>query len=274
MASKLSASRRRRHVVPWAIAVVALVLSMLGGAYAANGGDGGQATASAKKKGKKNRGRNLTPQQIRRIIRREVRRGIAQIPPPLPGLPGPAGPKGDDGDDGSDGDDGATGPTGPPGATGATGPAGATGPTGPKGDTGDPWTPESELPSEATLTGTWSIDTNTPAGTFIKPAISFPIKLAAPLPEAQVHVAPEATNCPGTVEDPAAEPGHLCVYTEVKNNAVFASEALAAFSDILPTGSSASLEGEEGAGTTGAYLILGATNAPNFARGTWAVTAE
>jgi hypothetical protein len=151
------------------------------------------------------------------------------------GLTGPQGPVG------PAGPVGATGPTGPvgPAGSGATGPAGPQGATGPAGPAGGPTGPEGPagagggLPS--TLTGVWTA-TITVAGKTQQVAISY-LKKIEPAPTLVVVADPTfggfayrfdtatgaiagelegaeiATYCgSGTVSNPQAEPGNLCVF--------------------------------------------------------------
>lgn len=134
----------------------------------------------------------------------------------LKGATGKAGPAGPQGPAGTNGQPGAQGATGQAGATGEKGPTGPTGPTGPKGatgatgTTGSPWTPESELPEGATLTGGWQVSGATTT------TVSFPLLLPEPLEgTGEIHKPSEsnfATFCPGSAEVPTANPGHFCIY--------------------------------------------------------------
>jgi hypothetical protein len=144
---------------------------------------------------------------------------------------GPAGPVGATGPTGPVGPagSGATGPAGPQGATGPAGPAGGpTGPTGPEGPAGA----GGGLPP--TLTGVWA-QTITVAGKSQQVAISYlkkiepaPTLVAVAEPVAgfaylfdtatgaiagELEGAEIATYCgSGTVSNPQAEPGYLCVF--------------------------------------------------------------
>lgn len=168
------------------VAVCALVMALVGGAYAAdNLGDNATASAKNNRKGGGN---------VNRLIKREARkfskvfsqRFSKRFPGPIgpqgvPGFPGAPGSDGSDGDDGSDGSDGSDGKTV---LNGEGAPANSLGVDGdfyidtdtseiygPKGDVtagqwppptdlkgangaeGQPWTPDNELPVGATLTG-------------------------------------------------------------------------------------------------------------------------
>lgn len=200
---------RNRLGIPGVIAIIALVFAAIGGAWAAT--DQGGATASAQKQPKHTK----SPRGPR------GKRGPQ-------GPAGPAGPKGDagangeagaqgaKGDAGATGATGATGAAGAKGATGATGAAGAAGAAGPEGS---PWTAGGTLPAGKTETGAWVIPSSTGPGA-AQFSISFPIPLTerlSPLSaEGQIiFLLPgedETATCPGTVENPRALPGHLCIY--------------------------------------------------------------
>lgn len=250
------------------VAIVALIAALAGGAIAANSG-GGKATASAKKAKKGPRGPR-----------------------------GPAGAKGDKGDTGSAGSNGsngaagtagAAGPTGPTGATGAAGAPGAKGATGAIGATGSPWTLGGTLPPNATETGAWTLpivaEGGVPGGveTFNVP-MSFAIPLAAELDAEHVHVINEAgkevffegepkevtsTECLGTVADPEATSGNLCVYVGSLSEGASPGGAFAAFKYLLPIQKASAPE--PGASTAGAVLRLHVV-AKSTGYGTYAVT--
>lgn len=203
---------KSRFGIPGVISVFALVFAMLGGAYAASN-DSGNATASAKKTKKAKKG--------------------PRGPRGPQGPAGPAGPQGPAGEagapgakgaQGAQGEKGATGAEGPQGAMGPAGAAGAAGATGPIGPEGSPWTAGGTLPSGETLTGVWGVG---PVGalTFQQVPLSFPLPLTAALPAANVHYLEagegETTDCPGTVADPEAAAGHLCIYTQNAESLTF-----------------------------------------------------
>ena len=106
-------------------------------------------------------------------------------------------------------------PKGETGPQGEKGEKGETGEAGPKGNEGSPWTVSGRLPSGKTETGTWA------AGPFGAGAVqTFPISFPIPLTFAltEVHFLKvgegETLECPGTVKEPKAAPGDLCVYAE------------------------------------------------------------
>lgn len=116
---------------------------------------------------------------------------------------------------------GPQGPQGPKGENGAPGAPGSPGKNGTNGENGacSVSVPQCVLPSEATLTGAWSIgffETPSP-GSFVKTSISFGLQYPGETPPTLVYVQTEGENeaeCPGTVEAPAAEPGFLCIYQD------------------------------------------------------------
>lgn len=227
---------RDRMGIPGIISVIALVFAMTGGAYAAKEAAEGSATSSAKK-GKAAKGKQG----------KRGPRGPAGAAGPI-GPVGPAGPEGAKGDKGDKGDTGAQGQTGTQGQQGI------------QGKEGSPWTVDGVLPSEATETGAWGFTSGSQGIT----SISFAIPLAAALGENNVHLAPEPTNCPGTAASPAADPGHLCVYTgdtSVGGGLV----------GIMPPDHPDPINGEvSGAARTGALLFY--LGSAGTAWGTWAVT--
>jgi Collagen triple helix repeat (20 copies) len=230
-------SRLREHVgsAGLAVAIVALIAALGGGAYAATGAQsGGKATASAKaKQGKQGK----------------------------PGKTGPAGPAGPAGPTGAAGPAGSAGPKGDAGAAGADGAPGAPGTsvtTSPasvaecplggikvtsasppakvcNGQTGFTET----LPSGKTETGTWATGQGgalSGEGTHVSTQL-VPISFTLPLaqtpemtivwlsgPFAEEFESPVLDEileegaehgCPGLDEGvPLADPGHLCVYAD------------------------------------------------------------
>ena len=127
------------------------------------------------------------------------------------------------------------------------------------------------LPSEATETGAWAFG-NAAGNGVQQVAVSFNLQLEA-APEVHVikangeekyfdEVAAEFKErlqplCPGTADQPSAEPGVLCLYTKNEGNVTFAG---------YPSGPVAF--------TTGAVIGFLPSEVGSFAYGTWAVTAE
>ncbi len=268
--------RIRKHLTPsTAIAFLALVFALTGGAFAATSHGGGSPRATAI---------------------------VAKAKPRVkPGPRGPAGPKGATGATGAAGaagPPGTTGPGGPAGAkgengaVGAAGTAGATGPQGPQGEKGEkglqgePGEPASgggypkTLPAGETETGSFVANFEKTGATFT--AISFPVKLPLEIGVGEVHYVtveewgkengktPPAA-CQGTGGKPTAEKGNLCVYEGRHSEGAAISElAVTGFVKAASEGSS-----PLGAGTTGALLRVAyeGTEEGVFLSGTWAVTA-
>jgi hypothetical protein len=250
---------RNRLGMPGAMAVIALVLAMIGGAYAASGG----LTAKQKK-------------EVKKIARGF--QGTGPIGPQGPaggnGKDGAAGAQGLQGPTGDTGAKGATGDTGAKGATGDTGAKGATGDTGLQGDPGETGFTETLPPGETetgVVTGYIEYEEGGFAESFIP--ISFPIPLAEELPEeptngsAQVKpvgydgtngIGTEHEQCPGKAEEPKAKQGFLCVYLTFQTTT------------FLPEVSSPALLA--GAWSSGAVLKLLGSQGQRVV-GTWAVTA-
>lgn len=277
----------RKHLNPaTAMAFIALVLAMTGGAYAVGSHNttprtnaATAATAAVRGSAAKSRyvitsARQISPAVLKSLQGKAGPAGAA-------GAAGPAGPAGSAGAAGAKGETGAAG-AGSQGERGLQGERGSQGERGPQGERGvkglqgEPWTPNSQLPPGATETGAWSfgpLPTKEGVNVYVV-AGSFTIQLAKPLGETQVHyintegkeetilgTSPQ-TVCKGTVEEPSAEPGNLCVYEgEVDNAHIFFVLALG---EDLP-----------GASTAGArawFVTAGTGEASG--RGTWALTAE
>jgi len=251
---------RTRFGIPGVISVMALVFAMIGGAYAANNStSNGKATASAKAKKGPRGPKGAT--------------GPAG-PAGAQGPAGPAGAKGDAGANGSNGaggEKGATGPTGPAGAKGTAGAAGATGATGPTGFSGFTET----LPPGKTETGVWAVSVfGIPNQAEVYAPISFNIPLQDASEESFVLNKAETAlgegpgfeaGCTGSVAEPTAPEGILCVYTdeEVANESTLISLTL--------------FDEHTGYRTSGTALVVfgeGPENGASFSgRGSWAVTA-
>lgn len=276
-------SLRKHFGVPGLIAVIALVFAMVGGAYAASDNSGGDATASAKGKKKRNarRGKGLNVRKVRLIARQEARRIVKNALPPA----GPQGPKGDpgangqDGQNGQDGDDGTDGKSvevnelvagecvNEEGGAEVIQEGAAEGVEVCNGEEGSPWTAGGTLPSGATQTGGWFLAAEEEP---LPAALSFPIPLAAPIPGSNVVVFEEpgegeTAECPGTAANPEAEPGFLCVYVGVGELPEFFGFAPITVRLDSP---------DPGASRSGALLAHAIAESPGaVAKGSFAVTA-
>lgn len=280
-------SLRRNFGIPGAIAVIALVFAMLGGAYAANHNN--------KRHHKKKAQAGLNAKQKKQV------KGIAiSVQGTGPAGPqGPAGANGKDGSNGSDGTDGTNGTNGLPGAPGKSVLVGTF--TGEEEPEGEPCAEAggSEFEVEdseevnyvcngagggsiATETGAWvgSLITIEEAElSFGFAGISFPIALSAPLDASHTKlvkkgVTPPAECDDGSAEDgapgpenPEADSGYLCVFV--------ASEGLnAEFEEGAPGYQIQKPSGSGGASIVGARLFYNTeeeilSNPPS---GTFAVT--
>lgn len=181
------------------VAVVALVAAMTGAAFAAGG-----LTKSQEK-------------QVTKIAKKYAgKNGINGAN----GAAGEKGPKGDPGTNGAPGESVTISPISSPGCNGQSGTKfkNATGEgKACNGTTGF----TSTLPSGKTETGIWSAPTNLdPTEVSVWIDFSFPIPLADNSTYTVNWINPAGTaevgdiaNCDGSVTDPSADPGNLCVYT-------------------------------------------------------------
>lgn len=236
--------RKRLRVSPaTVIAIVALVLAMTGGAYAA----GRYVITSAKQ---------IKPSVLKALKGNAGAAGKA-------GAPGTAGTAGSQGPEGKQGGEGHEGKQGPEGKQGLEGKQGE------KGVTGSPWTAGGTLPKGATETGTWGAAAH--EGLEVA-ALTFQIPLTSPLDGAHVHyltleeVAGGAVSqCPGSSAAPTAVEGNLCVYeAELSNPNNGVTPALSGVHDPHTTGF--------GAGVAGAALQLATTEPEAIIWGSYAVT--
>jgi hypothetical protein len=242
-----SALRRRMHLSPaTAIATLALVFAMTGGAYAA-------------KKYLITSTKQISPKVLKSLKGAAGAAGAKGAAGP----PGPAGPAGAAGA-------GTAGPQGPAGAAGAAGPKGENGKPGEKGPPGTTGFTET-LPSGKTETGTWTAESFPGNEGSVFAPISFQIPLELGLDENHVvflgEGETEPINCPGTVSSPDAKAGFLCVYT---GKLTLAPSSLGPIHK--PTEQFFS---EVGTTPAGALLIFEPTEPTEtqFGFGTWAVTA-
>jgi hypothetical protein len=233
------------------VAILALVFAMVGGAWAATGLNGKQ------------------KKEVKKIAKSFQGTGPA----------GAAGPAGAKGDNGSNGTNGAKGDKGDTGATGKQGIQGK------EGKEGSPWTAGGTLPSGKTETGIWTLGGAASAGSTIT-EISFPIPLADAsnlafgFNLAKTEEIEEGTigpsGCSGSVAEPTAPSGTLCVYTG-KETALNA-EVYSNYRELIPP--EASIGSGAGYGVSGAVLHGGEFAPENPAEagfwqawGSWAVTA-
>jgi hypothetical protein len=263
---------QRLGTAGFVISIVALFAALGGGAYAASGGLSGKQKKEVEKIAKKYAGK-----------------------PGKAGAPGTAGATGPKGDTGAKGDAGGAGANGSTGTAGANGvsvtsktvvvgnakcPAGGsefTSSTGTtfacNGTTGF----ASELPAGQTETGAWSTDQVTEEQFLGLAPISFPFALpegeevgvepgetdiSIVFEKAVEHPTP-STDCPGSVNEPLAEPGFMCVYEAGVEENETLKYALGKNPDQNSSGTSA--------GRHGAVLFF---EGEGRAYGTWAVTAN
>jgi hypothetical protein len=162
--------------------------------------------------------------------------------------------KGPTGAPGPQGSAGAAGPAGPAGADGAPGQPGETGPTGPPGPT------SAKLPSGETETGLWSFVEQGAAAEFV--TMSYPLKLNSGPTFNYVALGSPDPDCPGSVTNPQADPGNLCIYSKELVNATLAPS----------NGGFDAYSEDKKSGAVIEFLISGGAEA--FGWGSWAVTAE
>jgi hypothetical protein len=155
------------------------------------------------------------------------------------------------------------GPRGLAGPAGAPGAAGAKGDNGDKGDTGPAGPITAAAPAGVTLRGNYALSQ---IGTtnFAVDAISFTLRLSAPPVAHYINVgAASPPECPGTVTNPQAAAGHLCVY---EANGTNGSRGVV---DMETAGGTLNQASREGAGI---YLIPSNTSHA-YIWGSWAVTS-
>jgi hypothetical protein len=241
------------------VAILALVMALVGGAYAAGG---------------------LTKPQEKQVKK------IAKKYAGKPGAPGAAGTNGTNGTNGKDGTNGTPGPPGKSvvastaSGTECTGGVGGTKfevegsgtPSqvcnGKNGTTGFTET----LPSGKTETGAWG--TTSSGGKFLGSGfegviapISFNIPLAeSPTPHVVTLAEGETTECPGGVENPEAKEDNLCIF--------IGEEQGVGGSFVVPPWGGQANAGKSG--PEGALVEASHTGAPGTTAisGSWAVTAE
>jgi hypothetical protein len=220
------------------LGIIAVLLALAGGAFAA----GGALTAKQRK-------------EVKAIAKTEAQKVKGK-----PGPVGPQGPSGPQGPQGLKGDKGNTGEKGTDGTVGksvvvteiapgevecaelggalvqkegaASGVEVCNGEAGQPGPKGQPWTPDNTLPPGATETGSWAFNGTEADTSGIHAPISFAIPFPYNLKPAHVHFGEAEEGgaftvgtgiCPSeSAFKPEAKPGELCVYSaEGPVNATF-----------------------------------------------------
>jgi hypothetical protein len=156
---------------------------------------------------------------------------------------------------------GNRGPRGVAGAPGATGPQGAQGAQGAQGVQGPPGPITGNLPAGVTLRGTWGGEGDAASSSSYRGSTqSFGFRLpASPTRTFVPDGGTPPAQCPGSLADPEAAPGNLCV---------FEGSNVANVSDVIID------ETNAGQGRYGFTFLIFAAAAGNYwDYGTWAVTA-
>lgn len=231
----LSKLHERLGTAGLVVAVVALIAALAGTAFAAGGLNG------------------MQKKEVKKIAKQFA--GVNG----KDGAVGPPGPQGAKGDPGSKGDTGAPGKDGSPGAPGKDGVNGVDGVDGEAGAC-SVTIPKCELPSGATLVGTWGFNTIEVAHP--SAAISFGLRVGFfEVVFMDENAAPTA-ECPGTSESPEAAKGFLCIYPNA--NETHNIETPATHHDYASDGHSGII----------ALFIPTDSSVESQGRGTWAVTAN
>jgi hypothetical protein len=156
-------------------------------------------------------------------------------------------------------------PRGPRGERGLEGTPGVAGAKGDKGDPGSPWTLNNgQFPGGKTLRGVFATAaTAVTGGDIAQEAISFGFSMTTnPIP----HYIPTGANpppeCPGTVNTPDAQPGHLCLWESTAGNV----SSMCVFN---PVNDSCGHSAVRGFGV----LIVASSSGDFWAQGAWAATA-
>ncbi|HEY3828917.1 MAG TPA: hypothetical protein VGL57_06950 [Solirubrobacteraceae bacterium] len=243
---------RRRFTYANVVLTLALLFAMSGGAYAA----GRYVITSTKQ---------ISPKVLKSLKGASGKSG-ASGPVGAPGAVGPQGP---------------AGAAGAKGETGAAGAPGVDGKDGKDGKDGSPWTAGGTLPSGKTLEGQWNIGGYAAAahGLF-RTSVSYALPLAkAPTTHYIRPAAPLPVGCLGTVEEPGAEPGNLCVFAAQENNSVqeflvYHFPTICDWSANVCNSTDATAEGQGSLEGFGIQGLAEAAESEMEAFGTWAVTAK
>jgi hypothetical protein len=250
------------HLTPsTVIATLALVFAMTGGAYAASK----YLITSTKQ---------ISPKVLKALKGKNGANGAN-------GAPGAQGPQGPAGANGKDGTNGGQGLQGEKGEKGEKGDTGATGTFG-----------SQPLPSGQTLKGEWNLTAQASgAGSGVGNSVSFALPLGAPpavhyiLGNGKERIANsttkkveevEPTECEGSVTEPSANPGNLCVYVHSEENT---ETELSIFGTVFPFPEVCAWEGFCTLGREGSPYGFGIKTTSHEAGrvqvvGTWAVTAK
>jgi hypothetical protein len=167
---------------------------------------------------------------------------------------------------------GMPGPTGPAGANGTNGTGGGSEKNAVACEKGMQ-VPTCTLASGFQETGTWSVHINAPTGAFQQQyvsSISFPVRLKKPAGVTTITYRPEAVSetptppCMGTIEEPVAAPGNMCVYRgELKGGLETQDKNAAFFGFDSPKGENAILAKRPG--FTGELILFrSVNNSPSF----------
>ena len=249
------------------VAVIALVIALAGGAYAASG-----ALTGKQKK------------EVTKIAKKYAGKAGAQGPA---GPAGPAGAKGDSGSQGSEGKEGKAGTNGvsvtsteslgpipghcPEGGSTFESTSGKTyacnGAEGPEGPPGAPWPGGGVLAPNAVETGAWAFTGTTADTNGIRVPLSFPVRMPIELLENSVHFQGEANfgdSCEGGVIIPKPKPGQLCVYVNSQEPVEGTT-----LQGIYPVHAAVGIE--KGADYSGAMLVFSAPTGPASGSGSFAI---
>jgi hypothetical protein len=247
------------------ISIVALVAALCGGAYAAGGGLTGKQKKEVTKIAKKYAGKP----------------GAAGAP----GAPGANGTNGAAGETGAAGTNGTNGTNGSPGAAGksvvatpiATGEPTLCNEMGGveyevedsgapteicNGKEGEPWA-VGGLPKGATETGAWAFTASAAQeGVFAPISFTVPLKEAIESASKVHYVTGPTTECPGTLLNPKAIEGNLCVYQGEMEGATFESITNLEYGTFGR------------ASVAGALVHFGSLSDGAYGFGSWAVTGS
>ena len=171
---------------------------------------------------------------------RKALRG-AQGPQGPQGPAGPAGPQGPAGDRGAEGPRGLQGLKGETGETGLKGDKGNTGDKGDKGDDGTSLFNATTIPSGQTVRGAWggrylaAIAGNQQNNYLL--SYSFPLKAPQKLRDSDVQFGANTAGpvgdadaaCTGSVANPTAPPGKVCIYSNEGPNGTRSNSTLTGF---------------------------------------------